>query len=174
MLAQMGAEKFEQSFGCGLLGIGTVEEPAKRVGESTGAIPVLSGREDPANEFTETFLGRHQGEIPGVTKTGIDARVWLIPYSTKPLLLGRKSTCDVIVRQDWISHRHLLVHFRDASTTVLQDAGALNGSWVRGRRLRAGEITEIDDGDPLRLGRSLFQFFSRRSLMELAIHGGVT
>ena len=171
--ARMGDADFEQSAHCALLGVGIVLEfTGKRVEESGASPPAVWAAEDEdlAEEHTDAFLG--PGSRPperfASEQSRFEELVWVIPYSPRPLLLGRRSTCDITIGAEWISQRHLLVHFRSPSCAVLQDAGALNGSWVRGRRLRAGEMVEIFDGDPLLLGRSLFSYCSGRSLLKLS------
>ncbi len=168
MLARMGPTAFDQSMRCcGLLGLGVVDDLSDEPPlEITRSLKL----DEPPEEHTKAFLSPTSSlpERPPSQASGVSGRIWLVPFSNKPLLVGRAPTCDVSISEEWISHRHLFIHFRSPTSVVLQDAGALNGTWVKGARLRAGEMKEIADGNSLVLGKSLFTFCYPRRLLALA------
>jgi FHA domain len=66
------------------------------------------------------------------------------------LLIGRSSSCDVVLSDPTVSRRHALVTCRDAAW-VFQDLASTNGSVLNGRTVGRSELRP---GDRLVLGES--------------------
>lgn len=73
--------------------------------------------------------------------------VTLDPATT--LTIGRSSSCDIPVRDRYISRRHAQVWCRD-SQWMLRDLDSANGTWIEGTRMQ-GEIA-LEPGMRVRLG----------------------
>jgi MoxR-like ATPase len=72
-----------------------------------------------------------------------------------------------VIGRDWLAKHRLAdtevsgAHLElDRAGGVLRvaDAGSRNGTWVNGHRLRPRDRTPLDDGDTLRMGRTIFVF----------------
>ena len=70
----------------------------------------------------------------------------------QPARLGRSTANDLVVSDDRASGRHAAISW-DGPQPKLRDLGSTNGTWVNERRV--GE-TGLDDGDRVRLGRTVF------------------
>lgn len=66
------------------------------------------------------------------------------------LLIGRSSTCDVVVADKTVSRRHARLIRRDGKW-ILQDLASTNGSHLNGRRVGR---CELRPGDELYLGET--------------------
>ncbi len=64
------------------------------------------------------------------------------------LLLGRSSSCDIVLSDPSISRRHLRLRSRDGRW-ALEDLGSMNGTTLNGRSVGR---CELRPGDDLRLG----------------------
>jgi hypothetical protein len=69
------------------------------------------------------------------------------------LLLGRSSTCQLVLADDTVSRRHAELRLRDG-TWFIRDLGSSNGTWVNGRRVVEAEVAP---GDELWLGDCRFR-----------------
>jgi hypothetical protein len=69
------------------------------------------------------------------------------------LLLGRSSTCQLVLSDDTVSRRHAELRVRDG-TWFIRDLGSSNGTWVNGRRVVEAEVAP---GDELWLGDCRFR-----------------
>jgi FHA domain/DUF1707 SHOCT-like domain len=69
------------------------------------------------------------------------------------MVIGRSSTCDLVVEDDTVSRRHAALELRDGAWR-LRDLGSRNGTWVNGRR--AADV-EVWLGDELQLGAARFR-----------------
>src|SRR5688572_21841336 len=67
------------------------------------------------------------------------------------VLVGRSETSNVRIDEDSISRRHALIRIGDRIT--LEDLGSTNGSRVRDRQLKRGDISEIIPGEAFELGK---------------------
>lgn len=81
----------------------------------------------------------------------------LIPLSTVYNSIGRDSTCDVELIDDFISREHAVI-FQQDGRYYLQDRGSLNGSFINDRRVEDTE--QLVPGDAIRLGNHIFKFLS--------------
>ncbi len=64
------------------------------------------------------------------------------------LLIGRSSTCQLVLADDTVSRRHAELRVEDGHW-LLRDLGSSNGTWVNGRRVIEAEVRP---GDLLHLG----------------------
>jgi pSer/pThr/pTyr-binding forkhead associated (FHA) protein len=62
------------------------------------------------------------------------------------ILLGRGEVCDVRLPHPYVSFHHATVQ-RTPSGYELLDQASANGTWVRGRRIHAGESVKLQSGD---------------------------
>src|SRR2546425_10866134 len=68
-------------------------------------------------------------------------------------VLGRESTCDVVLPATGVSRHHALV-FVEGERATLHDLGSRNGTYLNGEEL-AEEGAALKEGDTLRLGPSV-------------------
>lgn len=71
--------------------------------------------------------------------------------SEKPNVLGRQSTCDVVLTDSAVSRRHAMVTF-SAGSWLVSDQNSRHGTFVNSIRLKAGDSAPLHEGDVLRLG----------------------
>jgi pSer/pThr/pTyr-binding forkhead associated (FHA) protein len=64
------------------------------------------------------------------------------------LVLGRSSTCQLVLTHDTVSRRHAELRIQDGCW-LLRDLGSSNGTWVNGRRVMEAEVRP---GDLIHLG----------------------
>jgi len=64
------------------------------------------------------------------------------------LVLGRSSTCELVLADDTVSRRHAELRIEDGCW-LLRDLGSSNGTWVNGRRVMEAEVRP---GDLIHLG----------------------
>jgi hypothetical protein len=70
-------------------------------------------------------------------------------FADKPVdidLVSQEST-----EQIWCSRQHATVTF-DKGTVVIEDLNSLNGTWVNGVRIHAGQPKQLRHGDVLQIG----------------------
>jgi pSer/pThr/pTyr-binding forkhead associated (FHA) protein len=72
---------------------------------------------------------------------------------TGEFVLGRSSTCDLVVHNSTVSRRHARIGVTNGSITVT-DLGSLNGTYVDGEQIRA--VREVAEGQTLRFGSVSF------------------
>ena len=70
-------------------------------------------------------------------------------------VIGRSSTCDIVIKEDYISARHVQIWYDDGEW-YLQDLGSRNGTAVNGQRIRNTVI--LDPEDVISLGGLNFAF----------------
>lgn len=59
-------------------------------------------------------------------------------------VLGRNKTCDIVIKEQFISGEHLRIWYEDGDW-VLEDLGSRNGTFVNGMRIREPVIIESQD-----------------------------
>ena len=59
-------------------------------------------------------------------------------------VVGRSSSCDIVIKEDYISARHLEIWYEDGEW-YLQDLGSRNGTAVYGHRIRNTVILDPED-----------------------------
>ncbi len=85
-----------------------------------------------------------------LTGAGVDA-----PVTDNRCLVGRSPDCDVVVGDDRVSRRHLLL-WREAGRVHVRDLGSANGTTVDG--LPVDGDTPLDPGSVVGLGGVLLRF----------------
>jgi hypothetical protein len=68
--------------------------------------------------------------------------------SDRPSVIGRSRSCDLVVRDDSVSRRHVMLAF-DGDHVVVTDLGSTNGTLLNGRWITQAEVRP---GDLLQLG----------------------
>lgn len=66
------------------------------------------------------------------------------------ILLGRGEVCDVRLPHPYVSFHHATIQ-RAPGGWEITDHGSTNGTWVRGRRVHAGESVRLQSGDRVAL-----------------------
>ena len=120
---------------------------ARRVGHA-----MRSGSHDELRGLT--------ADLPAAPPTGLTRR-WRARLAPRPaglletqglvdahLLIGRSSTCQLVLADDTVSRRHAEL-FLDGGRWLLRDLGSANGTWVNGRRVVEAEVRP---GDIVHLG----------------------
>lgn len=92
------------------------------------------------------------------TEDGPALRIQLVP---RPMVIGRAEGCDVVVRDDSVSGRHLAVWATERGVHI-DDLGSRNGTWVSGERLTLARV--VPPGTEVRLGEHT------RAVVELDAH----
>ncbi len=77
-----------------------------------------------------------------------------LPGIGQEIILGRASTCDLDINDDYASSRHAKI-WRDDQGFVVEDLLSTNGTYVNGQRI--SQPTRIERGDIVRVGRSQMQ-----------------
>ena len=72
---------------------------------------------------------------------------------TGEFVLGRSSSCDLVVHDSTVSRRHARIGVTDGSITVT-DLGSLNGTYLDGEQIRA--VREVAEDQTLRFGSVSF------------------
>ena len=70
------------------------------------------------------------------------------------LTVGRAATCDLVVRDTYVSNVHARIFSRDGSWW-LEDLGSTNGTYVN--RSRVSVPTAIGPGDQVRMGKATLE-----------------
>jgi diguanylate cyclase (GGDEF)-like protein len=94
------------------------------------------------------------------------------------VVIGRSRGCDILLEQDSTSRRHAVVRFTGGRYHV-QDMGSTNGTCVNDETV---SDSRIEDGDELRLGRTVLRFLAgddletkyREVLVAIARMDGLT
>jgi len=144
----------EQSFEGRTMGVGVEELAAVVVGRAgDGMAPVRAGA------VFETTRG---------SNTDI---VWLIPWESRPVTLGRNRDNDVVVPEYSISGEHCRFRWKGRAGLRIEDSEASNGVWVDGVRLPVGEPRLLEGGEQIVLGRFAFCFLYADDVRRL-LRGG--
>jgi hypothetical protein len=130
--------------------IGGIEEPSTTDGSESGS---KSPNPAAAPRSTRKIVG------------------WLISYTLDPMgidwriyegtnLIGRDAKNTIIISRDpTISSEHATILFRNGKFKI-KDKMTANGSFINGVELEVEEAYDLNDGDELRLGNSVFRFKS--------------
>jgi len=74
----------------------------------------------------------------------------------KPSVVGRQSTCEVVLADTAVSRRHAQFACKGGSW-LLSDLESRHGTYLNGIRLNPGEASPIFDGDQVRIGPFTFR-----------------
>lgn len=76
--------------------------------------------------------------MPALIIHALDGRSAVVELSSRPLILGRAETCDVVLRHDAeVSREHARIWLDDSGRVFVTDMNSKNG-------------TRVDDGEPFR------------------------
>ena len=99
-----------------------------------------------ADEKTPTRLLILNGGFEGMT----------YEVTAEETLIGRNPTTDITLLDEGISREHAIVLYdEDLDTYTVEDLQSTNGTKVNGMRVRS---SELNDGDELQIGHTLFEF----------------
>lgn len=77
-----------------------------------------------------------------------------LEIGTKPIVIGRVSECDVMVRDSFVSRIHAEIGFADNQFT-LKDLGSTNGTYRNGARIFQ---CVLNSGDKIQVGNTTLMF----------------
>lgn len=80
-----------------------------------------------------------------------------LPVPSSGEIVGRDLLAAAGLIDSEISGKHLRF-FRAGGCLQVEDVGSRNGTYIDGARLRRGERVGLDDGDILRIGRTLLVY----------------
>jgi diguanylate cyclase (GGDEF)-like protein len=86
----------------------------------------------------------------------LNAGYGLVQLPPEKLVIGRDSTCDLVVVDDSVSRRHATIEQSDVGF-VLVDHGSTNGTFVNDNRI---ERHLLAAGDRIRVGGHIFKFLA--------------
>jgi diguanylate cyclase (GGDEF)-like protein len=123
--------------------------------------------------------GRHRRRCCFVVLGGLDVgRVLDIKEGT--IFAGRDPACDIVLRDDGISRRHVEIRKVAPDAISIRDLGSTNGTFLLGERV---EHATLHDGDKVLLGRRTVLKFTladdiedsyQRQMYESATRDGLT
>lgn len=68
-----------------------------------------------------------------------------------PVVIGRDEQADLVLPESTVSRRHVEVRSGDDGWEIM-DLGSRLGSWLNGKKLRAGEGVPLREGDEVEMG----------------------
>jgi hypothetical protein len=129
----------------------------------------IGGIEEPATaDGSESGTKSPNPVAPRATRKIVG---WLISYTLDPMgidwriyegtnLIGRDATNTIIISKDpTISSEHATILYRNGKYKI-KDKMTANGTFINGEELEVEEAYDLNDGDELRLGNSVFRFKS--------------
>jgi len=102
-----------------------------------------------------------------VSNTGRKLVGWLVSFSYNPLgqdyklyegrnIIGTDKSCDIVVQDNLVSSKHLTILYR-AGKFKFRDELSTNGTFVNEVMQEEGDL---QDGDQIRIGKTIFKFRS--------------
>ncbi len=102
-----------------------------------------------------------------IANTGRKLVGWLVSFTHNPLgqdyklyegrnIIGSDKSCDIVVQDNLVSSKHLTILFR-AEKFKFKDELSTNGTFINEVMQDEGEL---NDGDYIRLGKTIFKFRS--------------
>jgi two-component system cell cycle response regulator len=76
--------------------------------------------------------------------------------------IGRSSKNELAIDQESVSRHHARITSGAARTYWIEDLGSTNGTWVNDERVNGKR--KLDDGDQVRVGRSILKFMTGTNL----------
>lgn len=76
------------------------------------------------------------------------------PINNSKTTIGSDLTCDIVVSEDQISRKHIVIH-KEGDEFFVIDQGSTNGSYLNEERLIPGRRVEFTSYFPVRLGSSV-------------------
>jgi FHA domain len=103
-------------------------------------------------EAVEQFIARWRGrDAQDDRQLPILALDWT--GSTTQVLIGRGSSCDLVIQHRTVSRRHAQLFFREGSW-ILIDLRSTNGTFINGSRVRRSQLLP---GDELAFGQEILR-----------------
>lgn len=103
---------------------------------------------------TELMVAAVAAEAWLVGKEG-DAAGHQFPLHKERVILGRSSTCDIVLGDPAVSNRHAAI-VREGDAFTIQDLASTNGTFVGGERITEPRV--LNEGDEIRLGKTVLVF----------------
>jgi two-component system, cell cycle response regulator len=123
-------------------------------------------------------LGEHQEKAYLIVLTG--NRLGSMIEVRHGMVVGRSHGTDFQIPEEGISRQHVRILFGPDGRPIIEDMGSLNGTFVNGKRINAGVLS---DGDKIRVGTTTILKFSyadkleedfQLQLREAALHDPLT
>jgi diguanylate cyclase (GGDEF)-like protein len=87
----------------------------------------------------------------------------LIALDSRPLTLGRKPDCDVVLRDEGVSRYHAKIKLENNNRLSILDLKSTNGTYVRGEKI---EQTVLEAGDKVLFGRRTLVRFILEDVLD--------
>src|SRR5215471_7908697 len=78
-----------------------------------------------------------------------------VPLGAEPLTVGRSDTNRVVIKDDWVSRRHMEIVPGNDGLYYVRDLGSANGLMVNGQPT---QYAPLRPGDLIQLGQNLLIF----------------
>ncbi|MGC9025822.1 MAG: FHA domain-containing protein, partial [Chloroflexia bacterium] len=116
----------------------------------------------------DTIMAARRGREPEteLMMAPVAAAAWLVgkegevaghqfPLHKERVILGRSSTCDIVLGDPAVSNRHAAI-VREGETFTIQDLASTNGTFVGGERITEPRV--LNEGEEIRLGKTVLVF----------------
>lgn len=107
--------------------------------------PVVQNECVPRTKRTRPYLLVLKGTLKGREFTIVK----------EPFIIGRDTTCDVVIEDPLISRRHASIYFSDGAYR-LKDFDSTNGTFLNGKKVSNAKLT---DKDKIQVANTVLQFF---------------
>lgn len=87
----------------------------------------------------------------------LEIQAGIIKITKNGFIIGRDSTCDLVVQDDSVSRKHAAIEI-DKTVYTVQDLGSTNGVHVNDSPV---DRCELKAGDRIRFGKHIFKFLDR-------------
>lgn len=84
----------------------------------------------------------------------VDGPVGRVVPIDRPLVIGRRAECEIMLQDDAVSGRHARISW-DTDSWQVEDLTSTNGTFVNGRRVQ--RPTRLKSGDALRVGNATWR-----------------
>lgn len=81
--------------------------------------------------------------------------------------IGRSATCAIRIQHNSISRCHAILSYQPELGFYLTDLGSSNGTWLNSHRLNPMQRYSLKDGDRLRIGKFIVDFYTARRVDSL-------
>lgn len=164
-LRELGPVRFRQLYTRpALVGIGRVAEAEEEENFAGRTMQV---------HLTDLIAEMKQRGAPPSTldaeQSSVTDLVFLIPFQSAPVRVGRKAGINAIVIPDYsLSATHCELRWLTHDSFAIADVGASNPIVVNDRRLNAKEMVPLRGTERIVLGRLIFRFYRPDQLLVLA------
>ena len=83
--------------------------------------------------------------------------------------IGRSATCAVRIQHTSISRCHAILAYQPEVGFYVTDLGSSNGTWLNSQRIPPMQRYVLEDGDRLRVGRFIVNFYMARCTENLPL-----